>query len=576
MLNIAATDASARKIHPLPGGLHLPDNKHQSSVRPIMQAALPKRLIIPLRQHAGNPAEPLVKAGDPVLKGQKIAQGEGLISAPLHAPSSGVVSAIQSLPAPHPSGLSEPCVVIETDGEERWAELPAPMDYRQANPAAILERVRAAGVVGLGGAAFPASVKLSPRPGDGLHTLIINGAECEPYITCDDLLMRERAAKVLAGIDIIRTLLQVEKTIIGIEDNKIEAIAAMRTARDLAGYEAMEIVVIPTRYPSGGEKQLIYILTGEEIPSGGIPAQIGMVCHNVGTAAAVADAVLEGKPLISRLITITGEGVAEPRNLEALMGSPVADLIAQAGGYTPKANKLILGGPMMGYTLFSDEIPIAKATNCILAASTAEAPDPGPALACIRCGRCAEACPMSLLPQQLYWHSRAKALGKACDYNLFDCIECGCCSHVCPSHIPLVQYFRFAKSEHRREEAEKRKAELAKRRHDARQERLERLEREKKEAMRKKQEAMKAKKTAAGGDAGDAKQAAIAAAAKRAAAKKAERATQGEAPKNTQGLSAAQQRQIDEAEARRAQARKTAHSEDRARPAAATESPPQD
>lgn len=553
MLNPSETNFAARKLWTLPGGLHLPDNKTQSNSRPLAVAALPKRLLIPLRQHVGNPAEPLVKVGDGVLKGQMIAQGDGLISAALHAPSSGTVVAIEALPVPHPSGLSEPCVVIETDGEDRWAELPEPIaDFKAASRDLLLERIREAGVVGLGGAAFPSSVKLSRRAGDEIHTLIINGAECEPYITCDDVLMRERAAKVLAGIDIIRYLTKVKRVIVGIEDNKIEAIAAMRAARDLEGYAGIEIAVIPTRYPSGGEKQLIYILTGQETPSGGIPAQIGMVCHNVGTAAAVADAVLEGKPMISRLITLTGQGLAEPRNLEALMGTPIADLTAQAGGYTPKAKKLILGGPMMGYTLFTDEIPIAKATNCVLVASAAEAPDPGAALPCIRCGRCAEACPMSLLPQQMYWHSRAKELDKAADYNLFDCIECGCCSHVCPSHIPLVQYYRFAKTEHRKEEAEKRKAELAKRRHDARQERLERLEREKKEAMRKKQEAMKAKK-AAGGDA-DAKKAAIAAAAKRAAAKKAERAAQGDGPRNTEQLTAAQRKQVEEADARRAKA----------------------
>jgi electron transport complex protein RnfC len=258
----------------------------------------------------------------------------------------------------------------------------------------------------------------------------------------------------------------------------------MRQAVIDAGLEHnTEVVVVPTRYPSGGEKQLIYILTGREVPSGGIPANIGFVCHNVGTASAVADAVLEGRPLISRYLTVTGEGVAEPQNLEVLVGTQVEELVAQTGGYTEKATRLIMGGPMMGISVPHDAVPVVKATNCILSPSMAELPHPGSASACIRCLRCVTACPMNLLPNKMYWHTRAEALDRARHYNLFDCIECGCCSHVCPSRIPLVQYFRHGKAACNSEELENQKSEAARLRSEARTARLERLDAEKKAMM---------------------------------------------------------------------------------------------
>jgi len=544
----------ARRLYKFPGGLHLPDNKAQSTKTPAVKAALPKRVVLPIQQHIGAPAQALVKVGDRVLKGELIANPQGKISASMHAPSSGVVSGIGEHPVAHPSGLPALCIVIETDGKDEWGELPPAIDdYQNCEPELLLERIRASGIVGMGGASFPTSVKLEPGKGRRIDTLIINAAECEPYITCDDMLMRDRSREILAGIAIMRHLLGDASCLIGIEENKPEAIAAMTLAIAEQGIESTEVVAIPTLYPSGGERQLIRVLTGKEVPSGELPASIGIVCNNVGTAAAVADAVLHGRPLISRYITITGEGVAKPRNLEALIGTRSGELIEQAGGYTGKAERLIMGGPMMGFTLHSDKVPIVKASNCLLAASAREAPDPGPATACIRCGMCAEVCPVSLLPQQMYWYARAKDLEKTQEYNLFDCIECGCCSHVCPAHIPLVQYFRFAKNESWDQEREKKRAELARQRHEAKLARVARMEAEKRARAQKKKAALAKSASAKKGSstASDPKKAAIEAALKRAAEKKARLATEGVKPQNTDNLTDAQRRQVQQADARR-------------------------
>ncbi|HSQ08383.1 MAG TPA: electron transport complex subunit RsxC [Chromatiaceae bacterium] len=567
-----------RRLWQFHGGIHVPDEKALSNQAPVAPTACPKFLIIPLQQHIGAQASPVVKVGDRVLKGQMIAEPKGYVSASVHASSSGTVVAIEDRPVPHPSGLSAPCIVIETDGQDAWADLLPPLaDYDALEPAVLRERIRACGVVGMGGASFPTSVKVNPGRDQPIHTLIINAAECEPYITCDDLLMRDRAGDVLQGIRILLHLLGAKQCLVGIEDNKPEAIKAMRLARAESDIkDRCEVAVIPTLYPSGGEKQLIRVLTGREVPSHGIPAQIGMVCQNVGTAAAIADAVLRGRPLISRYVTVTGRGVARPGNLEVRVGTPAADLIAQCGGLNRDLARLVCGGPMMGFNLNHQDVPITKAANCLLALTEAEFPDPGPALACIRCGRCADACPANLLPQQLYWHARAKDLDRVQDYNLFDCIECGCCAQVCPSHIPLVQYYRYAKTEAWAREQDKRKSELAKARHSAKQERMERQERERLAKLRKKEAAAKDKpapKPQADAAAGaseadaapgslsaqaetatgalDAKKAAIEAAKARAAAKKAALAEQGVTPKNTEALAPAQQRQVDAADQRR-------------------------
>jgi len=514
------------------GGLHLDDHKAESTRRPISAAAIPSRLILPLQQHIGEPAEPIVRVGDKVLAGQLIARPSAMVSAAVHAPSSGTVFAIENQPIPHPSGLTALSICIDTDGEHRRTEGPPCWEsFAERTPEELVERIRWAGIVGMGGAAFPSSVKLNPAPSQPIETLILNGAECEPYITCDDMLMRERAAAVIDGAAILIRVLGASQCLIGIEDNKPEAIGSLDAEVAKRADTRIQVVSIPTLYPSGGERQLIRILTGKEVPSNGLPASIGVVCHNVATAAAAADAVVRGRPLTSRIVTLTGAGIKEPRNVEVLIGTPIRDVIDQFGGYTPEAHRLIVGGPMMGFALDSDSAPVTKAANCLFAASRDEAPDPGPALPCIRCGECAKVCPALLLPQQLYWYSRAKDFEQAQDYHLFDCIECGCCSYVCPSHIPLVQFFRYAKTESWATERERAKAERARQRHEAREARLRRLEEERKAKLRMRKEDLQ-KEKGRDGDNQD-KKAAIAAAIARAAAKKAARAessAEGEAP----------------------------------------------
>jgi electron transport complex protein RnfC len=463
------------------GGIHPPERKELSNRTPIQQPPLPARLVVPLAQHLGAPAEPCVTLGERVLKGQKIAEATGFVSAPVHAPTSGTISFIGPQPYPHVSGMLSAAIVIDSDGQDDWIALQPQPDYRTMQPAELLEKIRQAGISGLGGAGFPTAVKLTAPPTRKIRALIINGSECEPYITADDLLMREKAAELVTGIEILAHLIQPEQVLIGIEDNKPEAIEAVRAA---VGERSFVVKVFPTKYPSGGEKQLIQILTGEEVPSGGLPADIGMLCQNVGTCVAIHDAVLLGKPLISRITTLTGEALARPMNVEALIGTPVAELLAFAGLDDGKLNRLIMGGPMMGFTLPSIDVPLVKTTNCLLASTLSELPPPPPALPCIRCGECAEACPASLLPQQLHFFALGQEHEQLKAYNLFDCIECGACAYVCPSSIPLVQYYRAAKGEIRALEQKQQKAEHSKQRFELRQERLRRAE-EQKEADRK-------------------------------------------------------------------------------------------
>ncbi|MHA7817039.1 MAG: electron transport complex subunit RsxC [Pseudohaliea sp.] len=472
-----------RRVHDFHGGIHPPENKALSLTARIQPAGIPPQLVLPLGQHIGAPAQPVVRVGQAVRGGELLAEADGFVSVPVHAPTSGTVSAIEDRPVPHPSGLSAPCIVIDSDGADSWVTLAPLPDAERGDPTKLRERIQAAGIAGMGGAGFPTAVKLSPGPGKAIETLIINGTECEPYITADDMLMRERASDIVAGTRILAELLGPREILIGIEDNKPEAIAAVRAAAD----PAMEVVVFPTKYPSGGEKQLIEILLGRQVPSGGIPADIGVVCQNVGTAVAVHEAVALGRPLVSRVTTVTGEAVAHPGNYEVLLGTPMGWLLERAGVDTERARRLVMGGPMMGFSIPDPACPVIKTTNCLLVPTEAELPTPPPAQACIRCGLCAEACPATLLPQQLYWFARGKEYDKLEGHNLFDCIECGACSYVCPSHIPLVQYYRASKAEiiDRRREAEK--AEHARERFEARQARMERLaaEREAKRAERK-------------------------------------------------------------------------------------------
>ncbi|WP_422909761.1 electron transport complex subunit RsxC [Pseudomonas sp. MAC6] len=467
-------------IWDIPGGIHPAERKELSNRTPIQPAPLPGRLTLPLNQHIGTPAEPVVVVGERVRKGQLIAAANGFVSVPVHAPTSGTVSFIGPQPYPHVSGMLAPAIVIDSDGLDEWIELTPQPDYRHLESSTLVELIRQAGISGLGGAGFPTAVKLNARPTQKIHTLIINGTECEPYISADDLLMRERANELISGIDILVQLIQPDQVLIGIEDNKPEAIAAVRRALNERSYQ---LKVFPTKYPSGGEKQLIQILTGVEVPSGGLPADIGMLCQNVGTCVAIHDAVLLGKPLISRITTLTGEALARPMNVEVLLGTPVGELLEFAGLNRSKLNRLIMGGPMMGFTLPDFAVPVIKTTNCLLASTTAELPAPPPAMPCIRCGECAEACPASLLPQQLHFFAIGQEHEQLKAHNLFDCIECGACAYVCPSSIPLVQYYRAAKGEIRELEQKQLKAEQSKQRFELRQERLRRAE-EQKEAER--------------------------------------------------------------------------------------------
>lgn len=521
------------RLWDFPGGIHPPQHKRQSTDHPIRQLPLPTTLHVPLQQHIGAPARALIAPGDQVLKGSVLTAPEGLLSVAIHAPTSGTVEAIPSLPVPHPSGLTDWCVVITPDGNETWTELGGLTDFRSVEPETLLDMIRQAGIAGMGGAGFPAALKLRPPESDRIHTLILNGAECEPYITADDMLMRERACDVIEGLEIMGHLLAPERVVIAIEDNKPEAIAAMQAAADALSCKTasppdsvptFEIVAIPTKYPSGGEKQLIQILTGQEVPHGGIPADIGILCQNVGTAVAVNRAVRHGEPLISRITTVAGEGVENPGNYEVLFGTPIRALLNHSGFDPEQTRRLILGGPLMGFTLDKPDVPVIKTTNCLIAGSASEFPPPEPAQPCIRCGLCAEVCPMELLPQQLFWFSQASEYEKAEQHNLFDCIECGACAYECPSSIPLVHHYRHAKGEIRQQHDDQIKANQARERFEARQARLEqeRIEKE----TRRKQRAEAAKARAAeqkpgAGDNDNGKRSAASAAVQAALARKA-------------------------------------------------------
>jgi electron transport complex protein RnfC len=475
------------KMYSFPGGVHPDDRKHLSNTSPIKQPSLPELLVIPLRQHIGSDGICCVDVGQHVLKGQILSQSSSPFSVPVHAPTSGEIVAIAPHVVAHPSGLTEMCVTLRPDGKDTWCELSPISNYRDVAKSSLIEAICQAGISGMGGAGFPTHIKTSSsKP---IEFLVVNGIECEPYITSDDRLMREFAWQIRQGLDILTHLIDPKAIIVAVEDNKPEALQALEIAcQDKQDYR---VVSVETKYPAGGEKQLIQVLTGREVPRSGLPADVGVVMFNVGTCYAIADAILNGKPLIDRVVTVTGDAVKTPGNFKALLGTPVSHLLNEAD-YNPKkqkAPKVIMGGPMMGFTLSDATIPVVKTTNCLLVPAKKELVDDTAERPCIRCSACADACPASLLPQQMFWHAKAKEYDKAEDYDLFDCIECGACAYVCPSEIPLVHYYRQAKAEIRLQRDEKNKAEKAKQRFEARNERLEREKREREEKHRKAKEA---------------------------------------------------------------------------------------
>ena len=536
----------SRTLFTFNGGVHPDGHKTESNGTPIRAMPLLSRYVVPMRQHIGAPARPVVAVGDAVLRGQTLGAAEGYVSTAVHAPTSGRVIAIEACAAPHPSGLFDLAVVIEADGLDQSIAF-EPLDWRALDPSALRNRIREMGLAGLGGAVFPSYIKLNPGA-QKIHTLILNGAECEPWITCDDRLMRERAPELVRGIEIMRHALGSATILIGIEDNKPEALAAMRAAAP----SDMEVVAIPTLYPGGGGKQLTYTLTGVETPTGGRSTDVGIQVFNVGTAYSLYRAVELGEPLISRIVTITGH-VSSPGNFEVRVGTPLSDLVTAAGGMLPGASGEIVGGPMMGFDLMDSAAPVTKAVNCLIIKNPKLFPGKPIELPCIRCGACAKACPADLQPFEMYWYSRAKNFGRAQSYNLFDCIECGCCAYVCPSHIPLVDYFRFAKSEIWEREREKSGADQARIRHDFKTFRLEREKREKAEKFAKAAEKTKAaasnpSEASAAVDPDAEKKKAIL----QAALERAQKAKESVAPRNTEDLPPRVQREIDEIEARRA------------------------
>ncbi|MFM5631350.1 electron transport complex subunit RsxC [Aeromonas veronii] len=452
------------------GGIHPADNKLQSSQSPVVDAGLPPRLIIPLRQHAGPAGDLLVQVGDKVKKGQPLTRYAKGRVVPVHASTSGTITEIGNHTVAHPSGLGDLCVILTPDGEDEWGERNGKADYWNLERGELLERIQQAGVAGLGGAVFPTHSKLDGR-GQLTEILIVNGLECEPYITTDDRLMQQYADEIMDGIRVLKHLLKPKLTLIGVEDNKPEAIEQLtRHATD----EDVLVKTVPTKYPSGGAKQTIELLTGRQVPKGGRAVDIGIMVLNVATVFAIKRAIIDGEPLIERIVTLTGDSFKQPGNAWVRLGTPVRWLLQRFELQPEAEQRVIMGGPMMGFTLPHAMVPVVKATNCLLAPTQAELPAPGPEQPCIRCSACADACPATLLPQELYWYSRAKEYDKAEKLNLMDCIECGACAWVCPSEIPLVQYYKIAKDDIREARAEAEKAERAKQRFEAKQARFER------------------------------------------------------------------------------------------------------
>lgn len=431
------------------GGVRIDAHKIESTAQGIKRGLMPTQLVLGLQQHQGPAAAPRVRPGDRVLKGQLIASSSSLRSANVHASTSGIVRSIEErlIPAAHQVHRST-CIVIETDGLDEPE--PPLMGAWPEDRLERLERIRDGGIVGLGGAVFPTASKLAIAT--ACKALIVNGVECEPYISCDDMLMREQPREILEGALLLRELLDAPECIIAVEEDKPLAIEALKEAARELDDPRLRLAEIPTVYPSGGERQLIELLLGQEVPSTQYPSMTGYICQNIGTVNAISNLIRRGEPLVKRIVTVAGDGVAEPGNVETLIGTPIAELIEFCGGYSDDIDRLVLGGSMMGYALPSDELPITKASNCIIAAAREEVRSDYSEWPCIRCGDCGLACPARLLPQELLRAARSRNHPMLSDLGLEDCIECGCCDVICPSHIPLTDEFRRAKFAHVRYE----------------------------------------------------------------------------------------------------------------------------
>jgi len=449
------------------GGVHPPDRKQATEALPVQDARLPERVVIPMAQHIGAPAKPVVTVGDLVKKGQKVGEAAGPVSVPVHASISGKVTAVGNFPSP--MGFDAPAVVIESDGLDEWVDGLVPHEeYMSIPPDELRAIIREAGIVGMGGATFPTHIKLDPPKEKKIKYAVLNGAECEPYLTADSRLMEERPADVIEGLKIIMSVLRVTEGYVGIEANKPGALEKMadeagkvacelvtETYYERSGLEMevpkgckMGVTVVPleVKYPQGSEKHLIKAVLGLEVPPGHLPMDVGVVVQNVGTAAAIYNAVRYGRPLIERIVTVTGPGIKEPRNLRVRLGTLFSDVIEQCGGLTDKATKVIMGGPMMGMAQADVMVPVIKGTSGIVALTGKEAGvfDIGP---CIRCGRCMEACPMGLNPGLLGQLIEKGRFEEAKEHGVLDCFECGSCSFVCPAGRPMVQFNKWAKRE---------------------------------------------------------------------------------------------------------------------------------
>ncbi len=427
------------------GGVHPDYNKELTATMAVKTMKPPEKVVIPLQQHIGAPCEPLesIVVDAEVKKGQKIAESSGFVSAPIHASISGKVTAIG--PYNHPLGRPVESITIESDGEDKWDEsIKPPGNPDNLTPGDIRKMVQETGIVGLGGATFPAHVKLSPPEDKKIDIVVINGAECEPYLTADHRVMLEKPEEIVFGLKMMIKALGAEKGIIGIEDNKADAIKVMEQA--VSEEDNITVSPLHTKYPQGAEKMLIQVTTGRIVPSGGLPLEVGVVNHNVGTAVAITDAVREGKPLIERVVTVTGSGINRPANLLVRVGTPVSEVVESCGGLKENTLKLVIGGPMMGIAQPNPEIPVIKGTSGILALTDEDVylAESSP---CIRCAKCVDSCPVQLMPTSIAQASEHGLYKRAEKLHAMDCFECGCCSYVCPSKIPLVQWIRIGKAE---------------------------------------------------------------------------------------------------------------------------------